>query len=65
MYNVIQIKYFAPRNETSVERQYKVLTVLVEKAADNAASNAPTNSVLADLRTAVGTANVPANLAVV
>ena len=65
IYNVIQIKYFAPRNETAVERQYKVLTILVEKAADNAASNAPTNSVLADLRTAVGTANVPANLAVV
>jgi hypothetical protein len=54
LYNVIQVKYFAPRNETSVERQYKVLTILVEKEADDLASNAPTNEVLADIRTAVG-----------
>lgn len=66
MYNVIQIKYFAPRNETIVERQYKVLTVLVEKSANTAAQNANTNAVLADLRTAVGSlAVVPTNLAVV
>lgn len=65
MYNTIQIKYFAPRNETSVERQYKVLTVLVEKAANTAANNANTNLVLADLRTAIGAlAVVPANLAI-
>lgn len=58
-YNVVQIKYFEPRTETSVERQYKVLTILV-----NRASNAVTNAVLADIRTAVGTlAVVPANLA--
>jgi len=62
-YNVVQIKYFEPRTETSVERQYKVLTVLVNRT--NLASNAVTNAVLADIRTAVGTlAVVPANLAV-
>ena len=58
--------YFSPRKETSVERQYKVLTILVEKATDTPANNAATNAVLADLRTAIGTlATVPANLAVV
>ena len=63
-YNTIQIIYFSPRTETSVERQYKVLTILVNKT--NLASNAVTNSVLADIRTAIGTnATVPANLAVV
>lgn len=65
IYNVIQIKYYSPRNETIQERQYKVLTILVEKAADTNPNNAATNSVLADLRTALGTAKVPANLAVV
>lgn len=66
IYNVIHIVYYSPRTETSVERQYKVLTILVEKAADTAANNATTNSVLADIRTAVGSfAIVPANLAVV
>lgn len=66
LYNVIQIIYFAPRTETIVERQYKVLTVLVEKSANTLAQNANTNLVLADIRTAVGTnATVPANLAVV
>lgn len=65
-YNTIQVKYFAPRNETSVERQYKVLTIIVDKGADLPANNASTNSVLTDIRTAVGTlAVVPANLAVV
>ena len=65
LYNVIQIVYFSPRKETSVERQYKVLTILVEKAANTLANNAATNAVLADLRTAIGTlATVPANLAV-
>ena len=63
-YNVIQIKYFSPRKETSVERQYKVLTTLVTKT--DLASNANVNGVLADLRVAVGTlAVIPADLAVV
>jgi hypothetical protein len=63
-YNTIQIVYFAPRTETIVERQYKVLTILVEKTTK--ASNAVTNTVLADIRTVVGTnVVVPANLATV
>lgn len=66
LYNTIQIVYFTPRTETSVERQYKVLTILVQKASDTLANNAATNSVLTDIRTAVGTnATVPANLPVV
>lgn len=66
IYNTIQIKYYAVRTEVLTERQYKVLTILVEKAADTAANNAATNLVLADIRTAVGSlAIVPANLAVV
>jgi uncharacterized protein YbcV (DUF1398 family) len=65
MYNTIHIKYFAPRTETIVERQYKVLTIIVEKSANTLAQNANTNAILADIRTAVGTlAVVPANLAV-
>jgi hypothetical protein len=51
-YNVIQIKYYEPRKETSVERQYKVLTILVVRT--NLASNAVTNSVLTDLDTVAG-----------
>lgn len=66
IYNVIQIKYFAPRNQTIVEKQYKVLTILVDKVTNVPANNAATNAVLADLRTAIGTyATVPADLAVV
>lgn len=66
VYNTIQVIYFTPRTETSVERQYKVLTILVDKVTNTLANNAATNSVLTDIRTAVGTnATVPANLAVV
>lgn len=66
LYNTIQVKYFAPRNETSVERQYKVLTIIIDKGTDTLANNANTNSVLTDIRTAVSTfATVPANLPVV
>lgn len=62
-YNTIQIVYFAPRTETAVERQYKVLTILVEKT--DLASNAVTNAVLADLDTVAGTfVTIPADLAV-
>ena len=54
-----------PRTQTSVERQYKVLTIAVDKGTDTAANNAATNSILADIRTAVGTlAVVPAALAI-
>lgn len=65
-YNTIHIKHFLPRTETSVERQYKVLSIIVDKGANTLANNASTNSILADIRTAVGSlAVVPANLAVV
>ena len=65
LYNVIQIVYFSPRKETSVERQYKVLTILVEKAANTLANNAATNTVLANIRTAmIDDTLVPADLAV-
>lgn len=64
-YNTIHIKYYTPRKETSVERQYKVLTILVDKVTNLPASNAATNTILSSIRTAVGTnAVVPANLAV-
>lgn len=65
LYNAIHIKYFSDRNSPGVEVQEKVLTILVEKAADDAASNAPTNAVLADIRSFVDDAIVPADLAVV
>lgn len=66
VYNVIQVVYYTPRKETSVERQYKVLTIAVDKVTDVAANNATTNSVLTAIRTAVASnATVPANLAVV
>jgi hypothetical protein len=55
-----------PRNETSVERQYKVLTIAVDKGANTLANNASTNAILASIRTAVDTyAIVPADLPVV
>ena len=66
IYNTIQIRHYAERKHTSVERQYKVLTILIEKAADTLANNANTNTVLANLRTSIGTrATVPSDLAVV
>lgn len=64
IYNVIQIKYFGAVKNVITERQDKVLTILVEKAAADAANNANTNLILASLRTA-GVAGVPVNLAVV
>jgi len=66
VYNIINIVYYTPRKETSVERQYKVLTIAVNKVTDTLANNAATNTILTSIRTAVGTnAVVPANLAVV
>lgn len=61
-YNTIHIKYFEDRQSPTVEKQKKTLTILVERA--DLAGNANTNAVLADLRTVLGTDNVPANLAV-
>lgn len=60
-YNAIHIKYKKSRISPTVEEQPRVLTILVARA--NLAGNAVTNSVLADLRTVLGTGNVPVNLA--
>lgn len=66
VYNTIKVKYFKPRNETSVERQYKILTILMDKVTDVPANNAATNTVLSAIRVATGTNGVvSANLAVV
>lgn len=66
VYNTIQIKYYGAINNVITERQYKVLTILIDKGVDTLANNANTNSVLADIRTAVGSlAVVPGNLAVI
>lgn len=66
VYNLIHIKHYMPRTETSVERQYKVLTIAVDKGTDTLANNANTNAILTSIRTAVDTyATVPANLPVV
>ena len=66
VYNTLNIVYYTPVKQTSVERQYKVLTVMVDKVTDTLANNAATNTILTSIRTAVSTnAVVPANLAVV
>ena len=66
VYNLIHIKHYMPRTETSVERQYKVLTIAIDKVTDTLANNAATNAILTSIRTAVDTfATVPANLAVI
>lgn len=62
VYNVIHIKYFEDRQSPTVEKQKKVLTILVDKGSDTLANNAATNLVLADLRTILGAGNVPADL---
>lgn len=62
IYNVIHVFYFDGRDYTSVEKQHKLLTILVDKGTDTLGNNAGTNSVLADLRTVLGSANVPAAL---
>jgi hypothetical protein len=61
-YNAIHIKYKSTGGSPSVEEQRKVLTILVVRA--DLAGNSVTNSVLASIRTAVGSGNVPADLAV-
>lgn len=62
-YNVIHVKAYSSRQSPTVEKQQKVFTILVEKT--DLASNGDTNTVLGELRTVLGTAAVPANLAVV
>lgn len=63
VYNVIHIKYWDDRESPTVEKQKKVLTILVDKVTDTLANNAATNGVLDDLQTILGAANVPADLA--
>jgi len=66
VYNVINVIYYTPRKSTIVERQYKVLSIYVDKVTDTLANNAATNSVLAALTLAIGTyATVPAALPVI
>lgn len=66
IYNVVNVIYYSPRKETSVERQYKVLSIYTDKVTDTLANNAITNAVLADLTTAIGSyATVPGALPVV
>jgi len=62
-YNAIHIKYFDDRDDPSVEKQDKVLTILVVRT--DLASNANTNAVLADLRTVLGSGAVPGDLDIV
>jgi len=60
-YNVVHLKYFSDRQSPTVEKQQKVMTILVERT--DLASNADVNSFLAQLRTTLGSAKVPADLA--
>jgi len=54
LYNVIQIIYYGQRNETSVERQYKVLSIYMDKVtATPNSTNAATNTILDAIRVAV------------
>lgn len=57
-YNVINVYYYAPRKETSLERQYKLLTI----AVDADPTWATTNALLQKLRD-FGVVGVPADLA--
>jgi hypothetical protein len=65
IYNVIHIFFYDGRNYTTVERQHKLLTILADKGTDTLANNATTNAILADLRTILGTDNVPVALSVI
>lgn len=63
-YNIIHIDYYTKNSVVGVEEQPRTLTLAVEFTPGTIASNAATNSVLASLRTAIGSnATVPADLA--
>lgn len=64
-YNVIHISYYKKNSVVGVEEQPRIVSIAVEKIPGNPASNAATNDVLAQLRTAIGSEKVPADLAVV
>lgn len=63
-YNVIVIAFKKDRTSPTVEEQRAVLNIAVKMTPGNLASNAATNAVLARLRTILGSAAVPADLAV-
>lgn len=65
IYNAIHLKYYDDRISPGLEKQYKLLTILVDKGTDTLANNANTNLVLDDLTTILTSAIVPANLPVV
>tara|TARA_R110000822_G_scaffold73853_1_gene177550 strand:- start:4398 stop:5393 length:996 start_codon:yes stop_codon:yes gene_type:complete len=67
VYNAIHIKYFEDRISPGVEKQNKVITILVAKPTDDLAGNSVANSILGDIRTALtsSTAKVAADLAVI
>lgn len=62
IYNVIHIFYYDGRDYTTVEKQHKLLTILVDKGTDTLGNNANTNAILTSLRTVLGATNVPAAL---
>ena len=62
IYNVIHIFYYDGRDYTTVEKQHKLLTILVDKGTDTNPNNANTNAILTSLRTVLGATNVPAAL---
>lgn len=62
MYNVINILHYSDRISPTVEQQYKATTILIEKSANNDASNEETNKLLTRLKLAVDSSLVPSNL---
>lgn len=62
VYNVIHIFYYDGRDYTSVEKQHKLLTILVDKGTDTAPLNGETNKILTRLTTILGSGRVPATL---
>lgn len=64
IYNVIHLFYNDGRDYTTVEKQHKLLTILVNKGTDTNPNNANTNTILTSLRTILGATNVPAALSV-
>jgi len=65
-YNAVIITYKSSRTSPTVEEQKKSLLIFAQKPTDDAAGNAGTNTLLADLRVFIGSnADVPADLAVI
>ena len=65
IYNTIHIKYYDDRISPNLEKQYKLLTILVDKGTDTLANNANTNLILDKLQLILGADNVPADLPVI